>query len=207
MAQKHEENEVFEIPGINTEYGIASTGGTVAGYRKVLYTLYRDTQERLVFFNDYLKDEHPDEKKVHLLTVYAHSLKSALSYIGVQGLSDKAKELELAGKAENTDFISENLAEFTEKLTELMDNIDIAVNTEPESEDEGDTIPPECVSKLQELADLIKSRAAFSKIDNTIEELGKMPLKNRLKNMLDQVSDEVLMAEYDNALQMLQKIL
>ena len=201
----YEEEELLEIPGVNTRHGIASTGGTAAGYRKVLSTFSRDTQERLIFFNDYLKEE-PDDKKISLLSVYVHSLKSALSFIGVQDLSDKAKDIELAGKAGNSDFISENLPNFIEKLSVLMNNIKNVINISSKNEAENLEISPKSAILLQELVDLINSKAAFSEIDNIIEELGKTPLNSRLREVLDQVSDEILMTEYDNALQIIKKI-
>ena len=201
----YEEDEILEIPGVNTEHGIASTGGTAAGYRKVLSTFSRDTQERLVFFNNCLNREM-DEKKISLFTVYAHSLKSALSFIGVQNLSDKAMALETAGKERDIDFIYENLHDFIEKLSKLIENILEFSNTKPENEEENLEISSESIILLQELVDLIKTKAAFSKIDSIIEELNKTPINSRLREVLDQVSDEVLMAEYDNALQIIKKI-
>jgi len=206
MIQKPEEGQIFNIPGIDSEYGIASTGGTAAGYRKVLSTFSRDVKERLLFFSSYLKEEI-NEKKVSLFAVYAHSLKSALSFIGAQELSEQAKALEIAGKAGDNGFISENLPDFTEKLSELIKNILIAIDIGSKNEAEEEPISPECTQLLQELVDLIKSRAAFSKIDNIIEELDKNAVNSRLREALEQVSDEVLMAEYDNALQIIQKIL
>jgi len=205
MTKKPEEDQTLEIPGVNTGHGIVSTGGTVAGYRKVLSTFGRDTMERLIFLDSYLNEEY-DEKKASLFSVYAHSLKSALSFIGVQDLSDKAMALETAGKAGDQGYIKENLPDFNEKLTDLIKNIQKYVNSGSDNGGGGEIMSPECVSLLRELVVLLESKAAFSKIDNIIEEIEKKTVNSELREVLDLVSDEVLMTEYDNALQIIKKI-
>jgi CheY-like chemotaxis protein len=82
-----------DIPGVDTAKGIAMTGGTIAGYRKVLAQFYKDAQERLA-----LLQEPPDETALPVFVTQVHALKSASATIGAAEVSAEAAALEAAGR-------------------------------------------------------------------------------------------------------------
>jgi len=96
-------------------------------------------------------------------------------------LTDKAKELEFGGKSNNYEFIHENPPYFIEKLSKLINNIKNVIIINPKNEEENDEISQKTAVFLQKLVELINSKAALSKSDTTIEELGKTPLNSRLR--------------------------
>jgi CheY-like chemotaxis protein len=106
------------LPGVDTAKGVAMTGGTVAGYKKVLSIFCMDAEERL----DLLQNV-PDEAGLPLFTTQVHALKSALATIGDAALSDTAAALEAAGKIGDMAAIAEGLPDFAEQLAELAANI------------------------------------------------------------------------------------
>ncbi|MDR2740260.1 MAG: response regulator, partial [Treponema sp.] len=70
------------IPGVDAAKGITMTGGTVAGYRKVLAQFRKDAQERLA-----LLQEPPEPGALPLFVTQAHALKSASASLGAAEVS------------------------------------------------------------------------------------------------------------------------
>jgi len=194
--QLEEQIPEMEIPGINLEHGIAATGGTFEGYLRVLSAFSRDAHERLPMLGN--------EKDMNGFVTNVHALKSALLAMGANELSSQAAMLEAAGKSGQEDVINENLAVFTEQLSYLLKNIQIFLEMKTKTETEK---TDDFHSLFVELADMLKTRKALSEIDLFIEELGKKPLDSDTRVLLEKISDEVMMTEYDNALKIAEKLL
>jgi HPt (histidine-containing phosphotransfer) domain-containing protein len=109
------------IPGLNTEKGIAMTGVTEEGYFLVLSAFYNDAQERLKNIDKSLKEGALSEFVVHV-----HAIKSASAAIGAEELSAEARSLEMAGKNGDTAYIDENLSAFLKHLEEQLMHINDA---------------------------------------------------------------------------------
>jgi len=118
-----ERSDLPVIPNVDTAKGIAMLRGKLDLYKKVLSMFCADADERLPQLQ---KTPEPDTLPSFIINV--HSLKSASAAIGAQEVSSQAAELEAAGKAEDTAFISEHLPCFTEHLAELVKNIRAALN-------------------------------------------------------------------------------
>ena len=194
------------IPGVDTIKGITMTGGTVDLYMQVLSLFRKDAQERI----SVLKTA-PSEGTLRLFITQVHALKSASAALGAADLSDRAAQLEAAGKAGNMNFIQENLHEFTVHLEELADNIGAALDlygkgTEPGSSaasaEKSATDTSALVPLFNELADALHNRNT-SAIDNIMESLAEQEPDSAMQEMLDQLSDTVLIAEFDSALNIL----
>jgi len=112
---------LYNIPGIDAAKGIASTGGTIDGYRAVLSVFCNDARDRLYSFEN--------EVEASVFTTHVHSLKSALAAIGASQLSAKAAALEAAGHSRNWLFINGNLSGFTKDLSEMVGNIMAVLDT------------------------------------------------------------------------------
>ena len=200
----------FIIPGIDTQLGIAMTGGTEAGYRTVLSMFHKDAEDRL-----HLLRTTPDTEALPAFVTQVHALKSASASIGAIEVSAEAARLETAGKEGNLAFIGNHLPIFAKQLSELTENIRIALvslNTGgTQNEQQNGTPLPEpsnasvSTSLLRELEAALKSQKADI-IDNILDELNKKQLDAKTKDALEQLSDEVLMAEYDGALKILNNL-
>ncbi len=88
-----------EIPGINKEVGIKNSGGEEL-FNTVLSVFYGTIQESHDEICQYYDKE--DWKNY---TVKVHALKSTARLIGAEKLADEARDLELAGKNNDIDFI------------------------------------------------------------------------------------------------------
>ena len=203
------------IPGIDTAKGIAMTGGTEAGYRTVLSLFRADAEERLS-----LLQTAPGADKLPGFVTQVHALKSASASIGAAQVSAQAAELEAAGKAGDLAFIQENLGNFAESLAELAKNIHMFLETpvlETNSETEADATPvsgtasneataSEAAALLRDLEDALVSQKASSDILRILDELNEKPLDQKTKDALEKISFQVLMTEFDNAIQTLKEI-
>jgi len=190
------------VPGIDVVNGIAKTGGTLEGYRQVLSTFRKDVEDRLP-----LLQAAPDTQTLPLFVTHVHALKSAAASLGAREISETAARLEIAGRAGNTALIAKNLDTFAGRLAKLAEDIDEALrspgawettadqkNAEPET--------PEDISArltlLRELSVVLKSQNV-PEMYPVIEKLGRQKLDAITKTTLDKVSDDMLMAEFDNA--------
>ena len=187
------------ISGVDTARGLAMTGGTAKGYRQVLSIFRKDAQERLP-----LLQTAPEINTLPLFITQVHALKSASASIGAKEISDLATELETAGKAGNMGFIEKNLPNFVKNLTELVENIQTALELEKTKTQEplhsSSLIPiSEYLPLLHRLAAVLETQNA-AEINRILDELNQKPLDSKSKEILEQISDHVLLAEYNKAL-------
>jgi HPt (histidine-containing phosphotransfer) domain-containing protein len=212
------------------------TGGSEAGYRKVLGAFYRDVMERLSLLQSV---PATDQEAIHQFTVQVHALKSAAATIGAAALSNEAADLEAAGKSADIIEIGERLSLFYDHLRLLAEAIRNALGmTEkkvPAGEGVHDGTPlqndaphhdgaPQNDAPLQNDApnDAPLSEpvlAAFASLrdaldqqdiqtaDRIIAELEKTDLGETAKTAVETVSDQVLMAEYGMAVDVINTLL
>jgi CheY-like chemotaxis protein len=205
------------IPGVDVRKGINMTGGTLAGYCKVLAQFYKDASERLPWFKDFSaekdlenNDKFPAGKldredfagNLPALTAQAHAIKSAAGTIGAAEVSNEAAALEAAGKAGDTETIVEKLPEFYAHLSELV----TAIGEVFESEKSGVGSEVKAATSLSELhSSFLSLKTALEvknieKIDRIIGELEAVPLDAETREKINAVSDKVLISDYAAAL-------
>jgi hypothetical protein len=127
--------------------------------------------------------------------------------LGAADVSAQAAGLEAAGKTKNMAFIQKNLSFFAEHLEKLINHISDALETDTvaESASMGHNREEDIsvgisasIPLLQELAIALREKKADG-IDHVLESLARLKLDKKSKEILDQISDEILMAEYDKA--------
>ncbi|MDR3335921.1 MAG: response regulator [Treponema sp.] len=197
--------EVFEgdagiaIKGIDIAKGINLTGGTIAGFRQVLASFYKDAEERLNYLNT-----APVETDTGYFTAQVHALKSAAATIGATALSKEAAALEEAGKKGNIDAIRESLPNFCLYLFQLTKGIkrELQMNEDDENGKDSSFYIP----KLVELKTALREKNIES-IDTIIVDLEKERMNAKMKDGLGAISDQVLMTEFEAALDTLNELL
>ena len=194
-------SEVSGIPGVLMQRGIANCGGTMALYRQVLALFCKDAEKRLPMLQI-----TPNTDALPVFVTQVHALKSASASIGAAEVSAKAVELEVAGKNGHIGFIRENLPGFAKQLAELTEGIRAWESTMEEHGALNEEHDPAVVMPLlRELAVALKARKA-GEIDRLLEVLENKPLGSKIKKVLEKVSDDVLMAEFDSADKNLQEL-
>ncbi|MDR2589088.1 MAG: response regulator [Spirochaetales bacterium] len=189
------------IAGVDSSRGISLTGGTLGGYKQILAMFRKDVDERLPILT-----APPEEENLLRFVTQVHALKSAAASIGAAEISAQAAALESAGKASDMNTLREKLPAFTRNLSELAENIRLALNQEPA----GETAPQgQMDSRIPAAAEkfkpLFKELTAALENQNTqaveriLTELENQPLPQTLKETLEEISGDVLMADYDAA--------
>jgi len=196
----------ISIHGVDTAKGISMTGGTLDGYIQVLTLFLKDVKDRLP-----LLQEAPNPDNLSLFITNVHALKSASASLGAQDVSTAAAELEAAGKTADMIFIRKELPIFERQLEELAQNIEAVLKAKtPEKQDtpQDEAVPlPAAYSRLfNDLADAIKAKKSAD-IDRLLEEIDHKPLNSKTRETLNKISDEVLMTEFDKALNIIEELL
>jgi signal transduction histidine kinase/DNA-binding NarL/FixJ family response regulator/HPt (histidine-containing phosphotransfer) domain-containing protein len=197
----------FTIPGVDIERGVVLCGGTMAGYRQTLSTFRKDAAERLPMLR-----RRPEPETMSGFVTHVHALKSALGSIGADGLSAEAARLEAACKAGELAFIEEALPDFSGRLAELAKGIGatLAVTAAEEARSARKPgVSPQGSGHYQLLRELAEAleREDVRAIDKLQEELNLKMLDVKTKESLEQISDCVLAAEFDRALEIAKNIL
>jgi len=117
------------IGGLNTEKGLALTGGKMNNYIEILHSFYRDGTEKIQQLKECLETEN-----LPLYVIYVHALKSASAIVGAEQISKTAEELEKAGRHGDSVFIHARNAALIVDLEILLHKIYTVL-----SEEEGKT--------------------------------------------------------------------
>jgi CheY-like chemotaxis protein len=183
------------IPGIDTARGITMTGGTEAGYLKVLAQFYKDAVERLPALV-----APPEDTALAAFAAQVHALKGAAGAIGAAELSKEAETLEAAGRAGDMAAIGKTLPGFYRHLTEIIRGIGMvlgATGGEQEAGDEG----KKALAALFPALQAALTAKSMKEIDKLLEEIEALSLDTKTREEINLVSDSVLMGEYDTALE------
>jgi HPt (histidine-containing phosphotransfer) domain-containing protein len=192
----------FEIPGVDVKRGIAMTGGTMEGYKRVLSTFRRDAEARLEFLSAGLA-----ESDIQKFTTQVHALKSASANIGAEEMSKEAARLEEAARSGGTVFIQERIGGFRDNLSDLVgrigETLDGGENADEdagEAEDDGET-----ASLLLRLKEVFLAED-IRKADGILAALSAKPLDHRTARAISEISDMVLTSEFERALALTEEL-
>jgi len=197
--------DIPAIPGVDTAKGVAMTGGTAVAYMQALSLFRKDLQDRLP-----LLQKAPEADTLSALVTQFHAIKSASASMGAEKISAQAAELEAAGKAADMDFINEHLPSFAQQLAELVKNISTAIDIGAGKSVPADTNNGADISAyipiFRELSDALKSQK-IPEIKRILNMLGQRTQDSGLKEILEQISNQVLITEFDSALKIIDEVL
>jgi CheY-like chemotaxis protein len=194
----------FIVEGLDTARGLANTGGTEAGYRKVLASFVWDAKDRL----KHIKTP-PDSGKDSLaaFTVHVHALKGAAGSIGAAELPADAARLEAAGRNGDMEVIRKQLPSFCERLSALAEKIEeILARSGEQGADKGpagnsgdDRAFWEKAGPLREALESINT----AEIERLIAEMERLAENPKTRQIIARLSRQVLVGEYDEAIETL----
>ncbi len=190
----------IEINNIDIRKGVSLTGGSMANYIKVLTVFCKDGIHQIKEIGKFLQN-----KDTTAIANSSHALKSALHTIGATNLSGLAEKLEHAGKNNHWGYIKENMPYFLKELDILITNIKEIVSEDDKQLDvviDENQIKRELKNLKQALENL--NAVTADKIINTIS---NQPLNEYYKNALEQISEYLLVSEYDEAVKLIDKLI
>ncbi len=189
------------IKGLSVELGLKRVSDQRDVYESSLKYMLRQIEKDREALPAFL-----DTVDMRGFTIAVHSLKGSLANIGAMELSGYALELEDAGMKEDTVFCALNLSPFLLALDEFYTALTDAFSVMKRKTEILMEIPPEVSSLFSEL------EKAFDKMDflgihDTMQALGTMNLSGALKDTVRQIQDAVLIMEYEEAKEIIWKVL
>ena len=188
--------EALNIKGLNAGKGVMLTGGSIERYFETLNVFRYDGLEKMGQLKTYLETGN-----ISLYTIHVHALKSAAANIGADELSNAAKELEMAGKREDLEFIKAKHSLFLATLESFLSDIHDRLLSRRENVEKAEHSRDTEIfkTKLAELKLALESLDA-RKINSTIDVLLSLKLNEEAANVVKDMSRNILMADYDEAL-------
>jgi CheY-like chemotaxis protein len=198
------EDFAIQIPGVDVKKGIAMTGGNPKAYLKVLEMFRTDAETRLPMLNNFAPEGSAD---FAAFATQVHALKSASAALGASELSETAAGLEAAGRNGDSDFIRRELPSFTASLAKLSESIS---EIKPEPQTGKAVLPQSAIADILPVLIALKKALVEKKqgeIDLLLEELSKETTAPDIRKAAETISDQVLMAEFEEAMKTLEKIM
>ena len=185
------------IPGVDVEKGFRTSGGRLDFYLDVLATFLDEAKERLTQFHEYIETGN-----LRMYTINAHALKGALANIGAEELSVIAAQLEAAGDRKDLDYLVKNNEHFVSGISRLLTNIKAVLTESAKSAGEGkeetEKETEQFVETLEELKTALEEMNAGT-MNRAVGKLLNDALSEQSLSTVRLISKHILMAEYDDA--------
>ena len=192
--------KVEQIDELSIQIGLDRVSGRKDVYEKSLKLLIKEIEKGVKNLSDFLASGD-----MRNFTIQVHSMKGSLANVGAMELATEAEELEIASNQMDAFYCSSNLPSFSEKLEFLNYKIKDAFSKIKQSNTTIE-IPPELISILKKMTEVF-AETDFLAINEKIEELDAMDLSSALKEKVEQISDAVLIMNYDEANKVIQELL
>ena len=153
----------------------------------------RDAEKAINVLESICKNNCRRADDIPILIINIHSMKSALANVGENELSDKAMELEQAGRDNNINLILSALPDFLKSLQEIIEKLKPADDEIPVTED---------TQFLNEKLAVIRNAcASFDKktAKEAVNELKQMNWSKSTRNRLSAITEHLLHSEFDEA--------
>jgi PAS domain S-box-containing protein len=149
-GDKVDEPERPELPGIDTEAGVARMGGSVKSYLRLLEK-FADNQADAIAGITQAVEQEDAEASVRL----AHTLKGVSGSIGADALQQAAAEVEAALKADPS-ALPEGFAQMALELDRVLGLISGSGSAGGDAADTGQALPEDLVPRLRELMEKLE---------------------------------------------------
>ncbi|MDR1125301.1 MAG: response regulator, partial [Deltaproteobacteria bacterium] len=180
------------VEGLDWHLGLRNIGGSEKNYLAALAMFCRDVDLRLPLLRQ------ADDYDTGALIIEMHALKSAAASIGALPLSTEAAFLEDSARKGNSAVFREGLNAFVARLEAFSTLLRAALPQSPAGSpavEEGAPLP---AAALQTLITAIAAKNIRA-IDSTLEELAAFSADNRQKAAVSEISEYILLAEFQKA--------
>jgi len=192
--------KIGEIEDLSCNIGLERVSGQVEIFKDTLKLFAKETRKYITVLAELLA-----ANDLHNFTIQAHSIKSSLANVGAMTLSAKAYELESAALRKDVDFCTSNLRSFLEELENLGVKLSKAFS-ELVNENVSSVISPELKVILTGMKDSLNGKK-FIEINNDLKKLEMQKFDGSLKDKIEEIMDAVIIMDYENALNEIQKLL
>jgi HPt (histidine-containing phosphotransfer) domain-containing protein len=185
--------ELFEIPGVSVETGLANSGGSVEAYLDILEVFCADIEEK----SEQIR-QCATGGDIGLYTTLVHSFKGASRSIGATEFGDFAARMETAGRSGDAGLIARETDAFLASAYGLTRGIRNALKREDASgrQDGEDLTRPQLEALREALA-----RTDIAAVNRLILEYAALPLSKNAKRALSDIENHILLFDYDKAIE------
>ncbi|MDR2528140.1 MAG: response regulator [Synergistaceae bacterium] len=202
VSEMEKNGSALSIDGIDAARGLAMCGGSPATYKELLELYRRDAESKMEYLN--LSYAESDPKT---FTVQVHGLKSSSANIGAEELSKMAAALEEAGKGRDMEYVRARVDAFRQALSEMIARVQAALLARSEDKkrwEENGSDP--LTLRLERLKEALEARDVGT-VDRILAGLSQTPQKPEVESALLKISDLVLSAEFEKAVEKLKTAL
>jgi len=191
----------IDIEGIDTARGLRFSGGILENYYEILEVFYEDGLSRKQELEKCI--ESGDIKR---FAICAHAFKGALANIGADKLSEQAHILENAGHNNDAETIENNSRAFIKAIDEVLNNVYNAITSGRAGVEEASEVSGELKSVLSGLKTALENMDGYV-INRSTTTMLEYKCSEDVMAVLKSISRHVLMAEYDEAAALIDKLL
>jgi CheY-like chemotaxis protein len=185
------------LPGVDIAEGIHHCGETVDDYLEILELMYEASGQQLSELQKHCADACWKD-----FTICAHALKGSCLNIGAAACGASARELEMAGRAEDGNFIVSHLGNFIEEYRALLAKIrDVLVSQGRLCETE-DALAY-CSKLLEEMKSALRE-LDFARAGSLLEKAHSAPDANDYGELLGQLDARMDDMDADGMLEVLE---
>jgi CheY-like chemotaxis protein/HPt (histidine-containing phosphotransfer) domain-containing protein len=193
--------EEIRIEGLDTGRGVALSGGSAERYWEVLEVFRKEAAGKAAELKGCL-----EAGDLGLYTIHVHALKSAAGNIGAGELSEAAGALEAAGRRGDLAYIEGHTGAFLSGLSAVGERIGEALGKRKKEEAGESADRGTLRERLKEEKEALEGLDAW-KMNRGIEELLKMRLPEGQRAAVREISKNILIAEYEEALKITETLL
>jgi signal transduction histidine kinase/HPt (histidine-containing phosphotransfer) domain-containing protein/ActR/RegA family two-component response regulator len=196
-----QDESVIAIAGLNAKKGIATIGGSEAAYIDALGIYCRDVETHLPMLSAL-----PSTDTMSAFITQVHGLKSASANVGAKAIAETAAILEDAGRRDDMEVIRARLEGFRVEITAMTEKIRAFLRER--SHVGGDAASLESAALQESLAGLAEALTArnIGEIDRLLEAIMAESLDEQSREIMQRLSTQVLLAEFDEALALLDDV-
>ena len=195
-TENAESRTVMQIQGVDTVAGMNFAGNSMETYIDILETYAKDANKKIELLKTALA-----ENDLHNFTVHVHALKSASRSIGATYAGKLAEKLEKAGAEGKRAFIDENVETCFETVSELIENIQLFLDSRAEGTPGGTDAKEDGSPEFFDKTCLaIKQEAEnfnIQAVQSNLEELEKFNWKPEQQAIIDRLRQAAEAYDYD----------
>ncbi|MBQ4523907.1 MAG: response regulator [Lachnospiraceae bacterium] len=204
VSKAIEKSDSLFIKGIDVQGAMERIQINEEIYLNILQTYYADLRTKLQRI-----DQAKREGDIKNFVIDVHGLKSASASIGAMELSELSKELEMAGKKEQLDFIESHYDDFVCKANEVEENLKefFAEETVDGEENMSTDFPQQALDKrwIKAMTDACDDMDS-QEIAKLMDELKGKHFNEEDSKKIQQITEYANQYDYDEIISVLQEV-
>jgi len=195
MIRDKQSSEVLEEARKQKNSLYAAGSHNIAVDQQLAEFFVRDAQKAVNILTALCENKCRRSDDISIFIINIHAMKSALANVGESELSNKASELEQAGRENNIQLILASLPEFLESLKEVIEKL------KPYDEAEDETGEVDFTYLQEKLEEIRNACSAFNKkaAKDALAGLKQKPWPPAIRDKLSAIAERLLHSEFDEA--------